>query len=143
MRPQDYSNHRAFPHPLFMAVMLVLAANVVIAVIVAVRQADLASIWSAVVALALLIGVYFGRRHAQIVQDRVIRAEMRWRLARVLPPERHGEIGRLTPRQLVALRFAGDGELPDLVAATLAGRFPSPDAIKRAVRDWQGDTLRV
>ena len=143
MRPQDYSNHRAFPHPLFMTVMLVLAANVVVTVIAAVRQADLASAWSAVVALALLIGVYFGRRHPQVVQDRVIRAEMRWRLSRLLPAERHGEIDRLTPRQLVALRFAGDGELPDLVAATLAGRFASPDAIKRAVRDWQGDTLRV
>ncbi len=140
---QDYGNHRAFPHPLFVAVMLVLALNVVVTATVAVRDPGFATVWAVVVALALLIGIYFGRRHAQIIQDRVIRAEMAARLTRVLPGDRHAEIARLTVGQLVALRFASDAELPDLVAGTLAGRYPSPDAIKRAVRAWQGDTLRV
>ena len=141
--PQDYANHRAAPRPLFMIALLVLIANSVVTLVAVIREPGLERAWAVVVALALTIGVYFGRRHAQIVQDRLIRAEMRWRLVRVLPPERHAEIERLTLRQLVALRFASDGELPELVAGTLVGRFPTADAIKRAVAHWQADRLRV
>jgi hypothetical protein len=49
----------------------------------------------------------------------------------------------LTPRQLVALRFAGDAELPDLVREVLAGNLASSKAIKGRVKHWQGDHLRA
>jgi hypothetical protein len=52
-------------------------------------------------------------------------------------------IGELHVRQLVALRFAGDAELPALVERTLAGEFQKPKEIKAAIRDWQPDFLRV
>lgn len=43
--------------------------------------------------------------------------------------------------QLVALRFAGDGELADLVREVLAGKLASQKAIKLAIKDWKGDHL--
>jgi hypothetical protein len=41
------------------------------------------------------------------------------------------------------LRFAGDAELPGLVDEVLSGRLTAPDEIKRRVKDWQADWLRV
>jgi hypothetical protein len=46
-------------------------------------------------------------------------------------------------RQLIALRFAGDAELPGLVERTLKGEFEKPRDIKAAITDWQADWLRA
>ncbi|MEY3284065.1 MAG: hypothetical protein RIR86_2078, partial [Acidobacteriota bacterium] len=44
---------------------------------------------------------------------------------------------------LVALRFAPDEELSELVSQTLAGKFAKPIEVKRAIRSWRGDYWRV
>ena len=80
---------------------------------------------------------------AVTVQDRVIRLEMRHRLKDTLPVDLHGRINDLTPRQLVALRFASDDEMPALVREVLAGNLTTQKAIKQRVKNWQGDYLRV
>jgi hypothetical protein len=49
----------------------------------------------------------------------------------------------LTLSQMVALRFASDKELADLVRDVLAGKYPNQKAIKLAIKDWQGDYLRA
>lgn len=73
------------------------------------------------------------------LQDRIIRLEMRGRLARL---GRETDFERLSKRQLVALRFASDAELPALVQRTLAENLDSRQ-IKEAVRDWQPDHHRT
>jgi hypothetical protein len=99
--------------------------------------------WSVLVAGALLAVAYFSRRSAQIVQDRCIRHEMQTRLERVLGASRRADIARFRLRELVALRFASDAELPALCEEVLAGRVSRPDEIKRRIKDWQADWLRV
>jgi hypothetical protein len=94
-------------------------------------------------ALALMLLFYYARLFALTVQDRVIRLEMRLRLQALLPPERMARFGSLTVAQLTALRFAGDAELPELVLQVLDGSLTSGTTIKRAIKDWQGDFLRV
>jgi hypothetical protein len=44
---------------------------------------------------------------------------------------------------VVALRFAPDEELEGLVRAVLEGRLSKPDEIKRAIRNWRADTMRI
>ncbi len=83
------------------------------------------------------------RTQVLTVQDRVIRNEMRLRLARVLPADLVGQIERLGRRQMVALRFASDAELPALVREVLAGSLPHAKDIKMRVKDWQADHLRA
>jgi hypothetical protein len=95
------------------------------------------------VALALLIFFFYARQFALTVQDRVIRLEMKLRLERLLPAEWTARFGELTPEQLVALRFAGDGELPELIRRVLAGEFKSAVEIKKQIHDWQPDWLRA
>jgi hypothetical protein len=45
--------------------------------------------------------------------------------------------------QLIGLRFASNEELPELVRKVLAEGISDRTAIKRMVRIWQGDYLRV
>lgn len=77
------------------------------------------------------------------VQNRVIRLEMRLRLKELLGGDLLARSRALTVRQLIALRFASDTELPALVERTLKGEFSSPKEIKAAITDWQPDWLRA
>jgi hypothetical protein len=99
----------------------------------------IAALW----AVGVATGVWMSRSMALRVQNRLIRLEMRLRLREVLPPALAARVTELSVRQLIALRFASDAELPALVERTLNGEFPKPREIKRAVRDWQADYLRV
>jgi hypothetical protein len=95
------------------------------------------------VAVALLMLALLARAMVVTVQDRVIRLEMRLRLRECLPVDLHARINELTPKQLVALRFASDAEMADIVRDVLAGTLTTPKTIKRRVKDWQSDFLRA
>jgi hypothetical protein len=99
--------------------------------------------WEAVVAAALLGLAFLSRVQALSVQDRVIRLEMRLRLRGILPPDLQPAIAQLTHRQLVALRFASDTELPELIREVVAGRLATSKDIKMRIKDWQADWLRA
>ena len=95
----------------------------------------------ALVALAgtVLSALSLVRVFALRLQNRIIRLEMQVRLARL---GREQDLRKLAMRQIVALRFASDAELPALIDRTMSENLPA-DAIKRAVQDWQGDHLRT
>jgi hypothetical protein len=99
--------------------------------------------WEAVVAAALLGVAFLSRIQALSVQDRVIRLEMRLRLRGILPPDLQPTIEQLTRRQLVALRFASDTELPALIREVVAGKLATQKDIKMRIKDWQADWLRA
>jgi hypothetical protein len=80
---------------------------------------------------------------AMRVQDRLIRLEMQLRLQRILPADLQARMRELTVDQLVALRFAGDDEMADLIREVLAGKLASRNEIKKKIRNWQGDYLRA
>lgn len=141
-RPQSFANHRAIAG-VYIAAGLVLAADLVVRAVQAVRDPQLATIWPVVAGAALLVVWQVARGKALIVQDRVIRLETRLRLERVLPPEQRADVARLTLDQLLALRFASDAELPALVRDVLAQGTTDRDEIKRRVKSWQADWLRV
>lgn len=142
-KSQTYANHKRV-YPLFhLFLSPVLIANFMLQLAEAIREPSLRSAWAAVVAAALY-GVAFAARHmALILQNRLISLEQRLRLAQILPEDLRGRVGELKLGQLIALRFASDAELPDLTRRCLAGEFARNDDIKRAVRDWRRDTLRV
>ncbi len=141
-KPQTRKNHaRLFP-PYHLFVLPVFLINVLVAIWRLFRSPSVASGWGLVVALALLMLAFAARIMALTVQDRVIRLEMRLRLREILPPELQPRIPELTRQQLIALRFAGDAELPGLVRQVLGGQLTTQKAIKERVQDWQPDYLR-
>lgn len=95
------------------------------------------------VAFILLIAFVSIRAQILTVQDRVIRLEMRLRLREVLTPDLATRADALTLRQLIALRFASDAELPELVAEIAAGRLSEPKEIKARIVTWEADHLRA
>jgi hypothetical protein len=126
--------------------------------LVAAPLASAAAIWSlvgfikapsgnsallAVMGLGLAATALVARQQAVMVQNRLIRLEMTLRFPRALPADLAARTAELSLRQVIALRFAPDAELPDLVRRTLAGEFASPTDIKRAIRNWQSDDLRA
>jgi len=94
-------------------------------------------------AAALMLGLFYARTFALRVQDRVIRLEERLRYDRVLPADLLARSGELALGQIVALRFAGDAELPALVRKVLDQKLVDRKAIKALVVNWQPDDLRA
>lgn len=93
--------------------------------------------------LALLLSLPAARLQALKAQDRVIRLEEKLRYKEVLPADLAAQAENLRTGQIIALRFASDEELPDLVNKTLNGEFKSTKEIKAAIKNWRGDYLRV
>jgi hypothetical protein len=143
-REQTYKNHAAI-FPLFHYFVLpIMAINVLVeARHIYYGGFTYHTIWALVFAIGLLAMALSARVMALTVQDRVIRMEMRQRLALCLPADLQPRIADLTRQQLVALRFASDAELSDLVREVLAGRLTTTKAIKMQVKNWQADWLRA
>ena len=140
---QNFENHTQRV-PLFLFAILLFLA-VIVGSLVNLYQSwgDHQRLYSAslIVALTLaaaITGVH-GRLFALKAQDRAIRAEENLRhfalTGKLLDP-------RLEPLQIVALRFASDGEFPAL-AAKAANEGMKPVDIKKAVKNWRADFHRV
>jgi hypothetical protein len=68
---------------------------------------------------------------------------MRHRLRELLPADVCARTLALPIRQIIALRFASDTELPGLVREVLGGSLTTGKEIKMRVKDWQADYLRA
>lgn len=108
-----------------------------------IRHPSVDTAYMLVGALALAASIGVARTQVLRTQDRLIRLEERLRLARVLPADLHGRISDLRPSHLIALRFASDEELPDLVRMVLANPSLKQKDIKQKVRQWRADHFRA
>jgi hypothetical protein len=140
---QTYASHRRWIPMWHFFALPVLIINVFVAAYHFVRDPRLINGWGVVVALALAVGIVISRYMPLRAQDRIIRLEERTRLERILPSDLRARMGGLTAGQLVALRFAPDDEVPELVRRALDGELKTQADIKRAIRTWRADHLRV
>ena len=92
-----------------------------------------------VLTVCVIVLFFLARIFALKAQDRAIRADENLRhfalTGKLLDP-------RLTVKQVVALRFASDGEFAAL-AVRAAGDGMKPDDIKKAIKTWRADEYRV
>ncbi|HVF28023.1 MAG TPA: DUF6526 family protein [Pyrinomonadaceae bacterium] len=141
--PQTYGNHTRWHPPFHFFLAPLFLLNIIFALVQLIRFRDLDhAVW-----LALAIGLFvlngLSRINALRVQDRVIRLEERLRYQQILPPALAERARELPTNQVVAMRFASDEELPELVGHVLDGRLTKGSEIKRAIRRWRPDTWRV
>jgi hypothetical protein len=141
--PQTYANHVRL-HPPFHFFLLPGAATLLILTIVNVvkHSGDLEAWILLLIGVMAPIALLLIRINPLRAQDRVIRREERMRLASLLNDPLRSRIGDLTEPQLIAIRFASDGELPALVEKALRDKMPPAD-IKKAIVTWRADVFRV
>jgi Family of unknown function (DUF6526) len=143
--PQNLKNHVRF-HPVWhFFVLPVLLLNILVAIAATVHHwphHEVLFLWWILLSVALFMAVGIAREHSLKVQDRIIRLEERLRLAALLSHEENGRSRALTERQLIALRFASDDELPALVKRTLDESL-TPKQIKESINSWRPDYFRV
>jgi Family of unknown function (DUF6526) len=141
-KPQTYANHARLD-PWYHFFLAPITLIIFIASIVhLVRHPH---VWGAVhviLAFALFMLVLKVRSYPLKVQDRVIRLEERLRLTALLPEPLRARMNELDVRQLIALRFASDAEIPALVERTLNEKL-APKQIKQAIQNWRADNFRV
>lgn len=142
-KTQTFSSHRRFIPAFHFFALPVLLANMFVAASQFWRDPRIGTAWATLVAIALAIGIASSRFMPLRAQDRIIRLEERTRLERLLPADLRGRIGDLTERQLIAIRFAPDNEVPEITRRALSGELKSAGDIKRAIKDWRGDYFRV
>lgn len=143
-KTQNFANHTKLVPPFHMFVLPVFLLNVGWTIYHLIKMGiSFENVLLVLMAFALLLGALFGRLFALTVQDRVIRLEMRLRMAEILPADLRARIPEFTVGQLVSLRFASDAELPALARKVLDEKMESRKAIKQMIKDWQGDYLRA
>jgi len=141
MTEQNYAHHAHQPKLTYVA-----GAFTLIAMISVVAAWFLGWLWrdlgilSLSIAVAALVAI--SRLYIVRLQDRIILLEMKIRGAELLTPERETRLSHLRPKQVVALRFASDNELGDLLDKAVRENL-SPDQIKREVKHWRPDLLRT
>ncbi len=141
--PQTLANHVRLHPPFHFFVLPATATAFVLAIINVIRHYDVLEAWALVVlAAAAIVAAFLIRINALKAQDRVIRLEERLRLATLLNEPLKSRIGELTEAQLIAIRFASDGELAALVAKALDAKLSGRD-IKKSIVHWRADTFRV
>ncbi len=140
---QSFSSHTKWDPKFHFVAMPLFTINLIYRVYQLIAtEVSIDSIWEVVFALALLVALFTIRVYSLRVQDRLIRLEERLRLQSVLAEPLRSRVGELTEGQLIGLRFASDGELPDLVEKTLKGSLGAKE-IKKAIKQWRPDNFRV
>ena len=138
MATQTYANHRYRPRLWATAAVAAIVALGLVAW-VTISAPTLLTVALLLLAYAATVTVYNVRQFALKLQDRIIRLEMQTRLARL---GRGADLDRLSLRQIIALRFASDAELPGLLQRAAAENMTA-DQIKRAITSWQADLMRT
>jgi hypothetical protein len=143
--PQNLKNHARLYPPFHFFVLPMLLLNFIFSVYVTIRDWPehwALHLWWIAMSIVFFVMAGLSRGAALTVQDRIIRLEERLRLHALLPAEERPHINELSIKQLIALRFASDEELPALVRKTLTQNL-EPKAIKESIVNWRGDYHRV
>jgi Family of unknown function (DUF6526) len=138
---QSFERHGHHPVPTYVASLFGLVA---IVCLVGAWLFGWATLEIGAVSLSLAVATLISISRSYIVrlQDRIIMLEMKVRCAEVLAAGQDARLAELTPKQIVALRFASDDELGDLLERAIREKLP-PREIKRAIKRWRPDYLRT
>ena len=140
---QTYDNHTRWVPMYHFVLGPIFIVNFFLAAYRLITGLTLTNVIGVLLAVALLGAFLFLRVFALKAQDRVIRLEERMRMQLLLPDDLKGRINDFSTNQLIALRFASDGELPELARKVLDENIVDQKPIKQAIKSWRPDYQRV
>jgi len=145
MPAQNYSNHRKFYAPHHFIFYPVILIAIIFSVRCSSKYPEQHDLWITIAAAFVVIGwlSFMLRQHYALNnQNRIVRLEMRLRYF-ILTNKKMDELeNKLSFGQIAALRFASDEELLPLIDRTLAENL-SPNSIKKSIKNWVADDMRV
>lgn len=140
MAEQSFENHAHLPTPTVVAWLFALSALVLWALPWAGYQTrDWALLMTILSALQL---GWISRVYTVKLQDRIIMLETKVRVAELLTAGADAQLAKLTPKQITALRFAGDDEFGALLERAARENLDAK-TIKAAVKNWRADLHRT
>lgn len=145
MKKQNLENHiRFYPphHFVFYPVTLFLFG---ISIYLAYSLKYQREIWifiSILIALIIWVAFMLRQHYALILQNRIVRLELRYRYFTLAGERLELVEDKLDDSQLFALRFAPDEEFVGLVKRAISENL-SGTAIKKSIKNWKGDYQRV
>ena len=140
---QTYANHVRW-YPLVHFVIFPLLTILLIWSIVNLVMAPSAgNLWNLLLIIGVVLLSFAARLQALKAQDRLIRLEEKLRYRELLSSDLCASAEGLRTGQMIALRFASDGELGELLERVLNGELSTSKEIKMAIQEWRGDYLRV
>lgn len=143
MKNQNYSNHKKFYYPhhfIFYPAVIVLF---IISINRYVETQELEFLLLSVAFFILGWLSFMMRQHYALNnQNRIVRLEMRVRYFQLTGKRLDVLESQLNFGQISALRFAADEELTSLIQRALDENL-SADDIKKSIKNWQADYMRV
>ena len=145
MEKQNYNNHIRYysPHHFIFYPLIIIAG--ILALVGLMNDPPNRLLWFVLGMVITLLGslAFMLRQHYALMnQNRIVRLELRFRYY-VLTQKRFEEVElKLSKGQIFALRFAPDEELPALVERAIKENL-SGDEIKRSIKNWLPDEMRV
>lgn len=143
-KQQNYKNHIRF-NPLHHFVIAPLTGTLFIWSLVSLflaSEINSQHVYMVLLSLGLFLTTFSARLHGLRNQDRLIRVEMRQRYFELTGKRFSEKESQLRISQIIALRFASDEELLDLLDRAVKDHL-SAKRIKEEVKNWQSDYLRV
>ena len=140
---QSYENHVRYFWLFHFVLFPLLTLNLIYQAVRLYQEPSLDRVVFAILSVVFIGMILAARGQALKVQDRLIRLEEQLRYTQVLPAELASRASELRLPQLIALRFAGDDELPELFRRTCDGELTTSKEIKLSVKNWRGDYQRV
>jgi len=141
---QNYSNHTRL-NPLHHFVLLPLSAFLIVWSLIKFMNSENSfaeKVYFLLAAICILLITLITRLYALKNQDRLIRVEMGMRYFELTGKSLSTLEEQLSLSQLIALRFASDEELLDLIDKTLKEKLSNKE-IKKAIKNWKADLMRV
>jgi hypothetical protein len=145
MKQQNYKNHiRVYPphHLIFYPVALILTISSAVCIFSYPFQQLQFVFITAILVLILWLAFMLRQHYALGNQNRIVRLEMRLRYYQLTQKRFELFEQQLSFNQIAALRFASDEELPELIRRAVNESL-SPNDIKKAIKDWTPDYMRL
>lgn len=145
MKTQNYNNHaRYYPlhHFIVTPLTLLFFGWTVEKTSFETDESTSESIYFLILALIIVILPLLIRIYALKNQNRIIRSEMRLRYFHLTGKSFEEKENQLRSDQIIALRFAGDDELEDLIKLAINKNLSNKE-IKLNVKNWKSDFSRV
>ena len=141
-KPQTLANHAKFVPLYHFVLTTILVVNLCWRGWLLFTSFSFESVMGVVMAVAFILMLLYLRIFPLQAQDRVIRLEEQMRMGRLLPDDLKPRMTEIRRGQMVALRFASDEELADLVREALDEKLSAKD-IKQRIKTWRPDYHRV